>query len=178
MSEPRTRRVPPVTAAHKAWLACVRFSPGSTLGMDGRLTVRTTRCTQERQFVETDIQAWILGSKVSCRPHCSEKHAPGGRIVATIVRCLTGLLICLPRRLGRERPDHVPPYTHQQPYPRVYHPDSPQSLASAFIHVHYGLALYVDGTARRQAPRAGKALTHSRALPMIAFSCHDATQLF
>ncbi len=57
-------------------------------------------------------------------------------------------------------------------------PTSPQSLASAFIHVHYGLALYVDGTARRQAPRAGKALTHSRALPMIVFSCHDATQLF
>jgi len=123
MSEPRTRRLPPVTTAHKAWLACVQFFPRSTLAMDARLPVCTTRYTQQRQFVETDIQAWILGSKVSCRPHCSEKHAPGGRIVATIVRCLTGPLICLPRRLGRERPDHVPPYTHQQPYPRVYHPD-------------------------------------------------------
>src|SRR5262249_29457906 len=112
-------------------------------------------------------------------PHCSQKHASGGLIVATIVRCLTGLLICLPRRLGRECPDHAPPYTHQQvPHPRVHHPGSPQPLVSAFIHAHYGLALYVDGTARRQAPGAGKALTHSRALPMIAFSCHEATSAF
>ena len=171
----RTRRLPLVTTAPKAWLAYVRLFPGRTLGMDARLTMCPTRYTQERQFVETDIQAWILGSKVSRLPHCSQKHAPGGRIVATLVRCLTGLLICFPRRLGRECPDHAPPYTRQQPYPRVHHPDSPQPLASAFIHVHYGLALYVDGTARRQAPGAGKALTHSRALPMIAFSCHDAT---
>src|SRR5262249_31471708 len=54
-------------------------------------------------------------------------------------------------------------------------PTLPSPSTSACIHVHYGLALYVDGTTRRQAPGAGKALTHSRALPMIAFSCHDAT---
>src|SRR5262249_23693411 len=147
MSGPQTRRLPMVTTAHKAWLACGRFSPGSTLWTDTRLTMGTVRYTQERQLVETDIQAWVLGSKVSRLPHCSQKHARGGRIVATLVRRLTGLLICLPRRLGRERPDHAPPHTRQQPYPRVHHPDSLQPHASACIHVHYGLALYVDGTA-------------------------------
>ena len=96
MPEYRTRRLPLVTTAHQDWLACVRFSPGSTLATDARLTMYTACYTQERQFVETDIQAWVLGSKVSRLPHCSQKHALGGRIVATIVRCLTGLLICLP----------------------------------------------------------------------------------
>jgi len=71
MPEDRTRRLPLVTPAPKAWLACVRFSPDSTLGTDARLTMCTARYTQERQFVETDIQAWILGSKVSRLPHCS-----------------------------------------------------------------------------------------------------------
>src|SRR5215471_10183613 len=47
--------------------------------------------------------------------------------------------------------------------------------ASACIHVHYGLALYVYEAAPRQALGTGKALTHPRALPMIAFSCQDAT---
>jgi hypothetical protein len=107
----RTRRLPLVTTAPKAWLAWVRFFSARTLGMDARLTMCITRYTQERQFVETDIQAWILGSKVARLPHCSQKHASGGLIVATIVRCLTGLLICLPRRLGRECPDHAPSHT-------------------------------------------------------------------
>src|SRR5262245_33261895 len=111
--------------ALKARLAGVRFFPCRTMGMDTCLALCTERYTQELQFVETDIQAWVLGSKVSRLPHCGQKHAPGGRIVATIVCGLTGLLICLPRRLGGECPDHTPPHTHQQPYPRVYHPDSP-----------------------------------------------------
>src|SRR5215471_17330108 len=122
MSAPRTRRMPLMTAARKAWLACVRFFPGSTLGMDTRLTMGPVRHTQERQFVETDIQARILGAKVSRLSHGCQKHAPGGRIVATIERRLTGLLIGLPRRPGRERPDYAPPHAHQQPYPRVHHP--------------------------------------------------------
>src|SRR5262245_22634407 len=175
MLEPRPRRMPLMTVVPRAWLACVRFSPGSLLGMGTRPTMGTVRYTQERQLVETDIQARVLGAKVSRLSHCRQKHAPGGRIVATIVCRFTGLLIRLPRRLGRERPDHAPPYTRQQPYHRVHHPDSLQPRASTFIRVHYGLALYVDGMAPRQAPGAGKALTHPRPLPMIAFSCQDAT---
>src|SRR5262245_22497685 len=141
MSKPWTRRVPLMTTARQAWLACVRFFPGSTLGMDTRPTMSPARYTQELQFVETDIQARILEAKVSRLAHGRQKHAPGGRIVATIERRLTGLLICLPRRLGRERPDHAPSHTRQQPYPRVHHPDSHQPtppLASTFTTAwHY-----------------------------------------
>ena len=52
------------------------------------------------------------------------------------------------------------------------HDTRPHQRAVYVCHEH--LALYVDRTARRQAPGAGKALTHSSALPMITFSCHDA----
>ena len=66
------------------------------MGMDVRLIMDTLRYTQELQFAETDIQAWILGPKISRLPHCRQKHALSGRIVTTIVRRLTGLLILLP----------------------------------------------------------------------------------
>jgi hypothetical protein len=82
------------------------------LGMDILLTIGTAHYTQERQFVQTDIQAWILGAKMLCLPHCGQKHTLGDRVVATLIGFLTGLLICLPRRLGRESPDHAPPHTH------------------------------------------------------------------
>ena len=144
MSVPRTRRMPLMTTARKACLACVRFFPGSTLGMDTRLTMGPVRYTQECQFVETDIQAWVLGAKVPRLPHCRQKHAPGGRIVATVERSLTGPLICLPRRLGGERPDHAPPHTRQQPYPRVHHPDSHQPappLASTFTTAQHYMSM-------------------------------------
>ena len=105
--------MPLMIMARQAWLACVRFFPGSTLGMDTRLTMGPVRHTQERQFVETDIQARILEAKVSRLAHCRQKHAPGGRIIATVERRLTGPLIGLPRRQGRECPDHAPSHTRQ-----------------------------------------------------------------
>jgi len=47
--------LPLVTTALLAWLAGVRFSPGSTLGMGARFAMSTTRYTQECQLVEADI---------------------------------------------------------------------------------------------------------------------------
>jgi len=120
--EYRTRCLPLATAVHRTVFACVVLFPDHVLRMTPTPTVLTSYRTQERQYVEADVEARILGAEVPRLPHCRQKHPPGCTIVTATVRFLTGLLIRLPRRLGRGRPDQETPHTRQQPYPQVHHP--------------------------------------------------------
>jgi hypothetical protein len=117
MPEHHTRWWPLATTPSDADLT--GFSPGNALGMAPPLTRCTSRHAQERQFVQTDVKARVLGAEVSRLPHRRQKHAPCCPIVAATGRCLTGLLIRLPRRLGRSHPEHETPHAGQQPYPQV-----------------------------------------------------------
>ena len=113
----QTRLVPLATVASHLSLTC-RF-PRRVLGMEPRLLAACH--AQQFQFVEADIQAWILRAKVSRLPHSGEKHPLRLSITATVIRCLTRLLIRFPRRQGRSCPADEPPRTRHEPSHHRYH---------------------------------------------------------
>ncbi len=112
MLEGRARLLALATVAREPSLTCGSFFPRRALRTELRLRLLASYHTQARQFIEADVQAWILWAKASRLPHSSEKHPLRLSITATAIRCLTRLLICFPRRLGRSCPANETPRTH------------------------------------------------------------------